>query len=52
MQYSVAGLGALSFVFMGLGFIITLFWLNIAWRAMRAHEEIADALRDWVRDSE
>ena len=29
--------------------IVTVLWLVIAWRAMRAHERIAEAASQWVR---
>jgi len=28
------------------GLVTTVFWMIVAWRAMRAHERIADQLRD------
>jgi uncharacterized membrane protein len=28
-------------------FVTTVFWLVIGWRAMRAHEKIAETLREW-----
>ncbi len=30
------------------GLLITLLWLVIAWRAMRAHEKLARAVREYV----
>ncbi len=27
------------------GLALTIFWMTVAWRAMRAHEKIADALQ-------
>ena len=37
----IAGLGILSAL---VGIAVTLFWMFVAWRAMRAHERIAKAL--------
>jgi hypothetical protein len=38
---NIQGYGAVAVI---LGIITTLFWMIVAWRAMRAHERIADAL--------
>lgn len=32
------------------GFIVSLVWLRIGWRAMQAHERLAGALEDVARD--
>jgi len=37
----VGALGVLAWI-IGIG--LTIFWMAIAWRAMRAHERIADAM--------
>ena len=38
---NIQGFGALAVI---VGVITTLFWMVVAWRAMRAHEKIAEAL--------
>ena len=30
-----------------LTFVVTILWLIIGWRAMKAHEQIADAMNEW-----
>ncbi len=39
-----AGTGYLAIVAMLYSLVITILWLSIGWRAMRAHERIADIL--------
>jgi len=39
-----AGLGALTVLVFLIGLAITVYWMVVAWRAMRAHERIADAM--------
>jgi uncharacterized membrane protein len=36
----------LSVVTSIVGLLTTIFWLVVGWRAMRAHEQIADLLRE------
>ena len=43
-----SGVFAVSFVLFGL--VQLILWLVIAWRAMRAHEEIATSLQSLLRD--
>jgi hypothetical protein len=31
------------------GLFVTILWLVIGWRAMRAHEKIADAVQEYIR---
>ena len=38
-------LAGLSILF---GFVVTIFWLVIGWRAMTAHERIGDAAAEWM----
>jgi hypothetical protein len=38
---NIQGFGALAVI---VGIVTTLFWMLVAWRAMRAHERIAEAL--------
>ncbi|MEO7996124.1 MAG: hypothetical protein ABI852_01700 [Gemmatimonadaceae bacterium] len=38
-----AGGGAFAFVAIFFGLITTVIWMFIGWRAMRAHERLADA---------
>lgn len=42
----VAGLAIFAALF---SFITTIFWMSIAWRAMRAHERIAKVLEERAR---
>lgn len=42
--------GALAFLVSALSLLTTVFWLVVGWRAMRAHEEIAAALRERRRE--
>ena len=37
---------AVSLVVSSVGLITTIFWLVVGWRAMRAHEQIAELLRE------
>ncbi len=34
------------------GLAMTIFWVIVAWRAMRAHERLADAAAYWQRQQE
>ena len=38
-----AGTSAFAFFAAVLGLLTTVFWMIVAWRAMRAHERLADA---------
>jgi uncharacterized membrane protein len=47
MQSSFSNVGPVWAVVVGLvGFVTTVFWMVVGWRAMRAHERIADTLDD------
>ena len=47
MQNSLSNLGPAWAVLVALlGFFVTVFWMVVCWRAMRAHERIADTLHD------
>ncbi|MBI5364746.1 MAG: hypothetical protein HZA53_16340 [Planctomycetes bacterium] len=50
MQTTFNGTGPfviiLSVITSLVGLMTTIFWLVVGWRAMRAHEQIAEALRD------
>ena len=48
MQYPLGNSGAGALVFLGTLFTLftSIFWLVVGWRAMRAHEDIAAALRE------
>ncbi len=48
-SFSNHSFGFLAFVAILWGFLVTIFWMVIAWRAMRAHERIVDALSDPAR---
>ena len=54
MQFNANGSGAFVAVLGILSSLVTLmtmiFWLVVGWRAMRAHEEIASALRERRHD--
>lgn len=41
--------GALTALGLLAAVITTLFWMVVAWRAMRAHERLAEALQDMAR---
>jgi uncharacterized membrane protein len=47
-QYDNNGLGGLLFAAGAVvfGVAVSLFWMVVAWRAMRAHERLADATED------
>ena len=40
---NIQGLGAFAVI---VGIITTIFWMFVAWRAMRAHEKIAESLQE------
>jgi hypothetical protein len=42
----VGGFGFLTFITFILGLAITILWIVIAWRAMRAHENLAQSHQD------
>lgn len=42
--------GALGFVMMALSFALLALWITIAWRAMRAHERLANAVERIARE--
>jgi uncharacterized membrane protein len=44
MNINVAGLGALAVLAFIWSIIVTIFWMVVGWRAMRAHEEIANVV--------
>jgi uncharacterized membrane protein len=47
MQSSLSNVGPAWALLMGLvSFATTVFWMVVGWRAMRAHERIADTLDD------
>lgn len=39
------GITWIAFAIAALGFVSSLFWMVVGWRAMRAHERIANDLR-------
>jgi hypothetical protein len=43
------GMGTFAMVAMGWGILVTLFWMVCAWRAMRAHERLAESVEELVR---
>ena len=43
------GMSFLAFVAVIWGLFITIFWLVVAWRAMRAHERLASAAEELAR---
>lgn len=48
VEFSGGGFGGFTWIaaaITALGFISTLFWMVVGWRAMRAHERIANDLR-------
>jgi hypothetical protein len=43
------GMGTSAMVAMGWGILVTLFWMVCAWRAMHAHERLAESVEELVR---
>ncbi|MDX9973128.1 MAG: hypothetical protein RBU21_09075 [FCB group bacterium] len=43
------GMGAFALVVVLWGVFVTLFWMVCAWRAMRAHEKLADSIETIAR---
>lgn len=43
------GFGAFAFLVVLWGLFVTIAWLVIGWRAMKAHEKIADAVQDYLK---
>jgi hypothetical protein len=48
MQLS-SGFGSLAFLAILWGLFVTVMWMVIGWRAMKAHEKIADAVQEHFR---
>jgi uncharacterized membrane protein len=44
-----AGFGFFAFLAVVWGLLVTVFWLVVAWRAMRAHERLASAAEELAR---
>lgn len=42
-------MGGLAVIAILWGLFVTIMWLVIGWRAMRAHERIADSMREYFR---
>lgn len=42
---SMATGGLMAFLMMLILIVMSVFWMIVGWRAMKAHEEIADVLR-------
>jgi hypothetical protein len=49
MSHNIAGLGNLAIVVALWGLLVTIFWMVVGWRAMRAHEKIADRVDEIAR---
>ena len=48
--FSVSGgVGGLALVALLWGLFVTVFWMVCAWRAMRAHEKLANSVEDLAR---
>jgi hypothetical protein len=45
----VAAMTGSALFAVAMGILITLFWMIVGWRAMRAHERLAKATEDLVR---
>lgn len=45
------GFGAFGAFAVILGLATTIFWMVVGWRAMRAHERLADAAEDAAKNS-
>jgi len=48
-NFTGAGLGGLAILIALWGIFVTIFWMVVGWRAMRAHEKIADHIEDIAR---
>jgi hypothetical protein len=42
-------MGGLAFLVVVWGLFVTVIWMVIGWRAMKAHERIADAVQEHLR---
>lgn len=40
----MGGLGTLAMLSVAWGLVVTVFWMACAWRAMRAHQRLAEAV--------
>lgn len=51
MNFNVhsGGFGFFAFLAVVWGLFVTIFWLVVAWRAMRAHERLASAAEELAR---
>jgi len=51
MNFQVRGGGMEVFVVFSflVGMAVSIFWMVVGWRAMRAHERISDACDGWLR---
>ncbi len=48
--FNVAGgMTGVALLLMLWGIFVTVFWMVCAWRAMRAHEKLADSVEDLAR---
>ena len=43
VHMNAAGVNFLGFLVTVVGIAVTVFWMYVAWRAMRAHERLANA---------
>ena len=43
---AVTGLGAITFLTALVGLASAIFWMIVGWRAMRAHEKLADTVEE------
>ncbi len=51
MNLQIKGDGMEAFVFFSflIGLATAIYWMVVGWRAMRAHEQIADCCEGWLR---
>ena len=49
MQFSNGGFGGIATLVILWGLFVTIAWLVIGWRAMKAHEKIADSVQEYLR---
>jgi hypothetical protein len=42
--------GGLAFLAILWGLFVTVIWMVIGWRAMKAHEKIADSVQEYLRE--
>lgn len=49
INIGAGGAGILAVIVGLVGIAVTVFWMAVGWRAMKAHEKLADAAQDIAR---